>query len=432
MHDAKQVVDFGGIDMYPSAYFESSPWSSQDSDWDYCMEGLKVAVDNNGWGYFPELGCGFWEGSTVTEKVLTPHATAFIHRAFIANGAKGWNWYMLVARDNWCHSAINCIGEPTAHFDACKKAMDLVHRIKLHTLERAPAVSLVTNRRQRATDSGNWQNLWDALTASGVDFETVDCQYSVPKRPLILYGGSSLIEPDEAENLRAAVESGSTLVCFNEFPLHDRAGNSLNPFGLPIPDGQRSLPSPFTVLWNGGAYVVPRGGHAGRIQTLYFGNMPQGSSPIHGLTGKHPAFDPARLMSGDLPREAARIGFTMLFGKGKVVLLGMAPWQGVIGILPKITGCSFKVSTRTAGTAVTFWAGDSEEYAFIINRNEQPVAAELWFDRAVYPDVASVEDVESGEKYPVAESGCSFVRVGGHEIVVIRIDTQLKGSQDNE
>ncbi len=421
LHDAKNVADFGGIDMYPSAYFESSPWSPQGKDWDYCMEGLKVAVDNNGWGYFPELGCGFWEGSTVTEKVLTPHATAFIHRAFIANGAKGWNWYMLAARDNWCHSAINTIGEATAHFAVCKKTMDLVHKIGLHKLERAPAVSLVTNRRQRATDSGNWQNLWDALTASGVDFETVDCQYSKPKCPLILYGGSGIIESDEAENLRAAVEAGSTLVCFNEFPMRGRAGNCINPFGLPMPDGQRPIPSPFTVMWDGGAYTVPSGGHSGRIQTLYFGQVPQVSTPIYGLTGKHDAAESAKLLSGGLPRESVRLGFAMPFGKGKVVVLGMAPWQGIVGAIPKITGCSFKVSTKTAGTAVTFWGGGSEEYAFIINRNNQAVAAELWFDRAIYPDVTTVEDVESGERYPVAESGCTFVRVGGHEIVVIRI-----------
>jgi len=421
LHDALDVVDFAGIDSYPSAFFESCSWAPGGVDWDYYIEGLKVAENSTGWGYYPEFGSGFWEGNGYAEKSLTPQSTAFLHRSLMANGAKGWNWYMLVCRDNWYHSPINLIGAQTVYFDAYKRTVSLAKTISLHKLERAPAVSLVTLRRQRFTDSGNWQDLWNSLISSGVDFETADSRYGRLKCDLILYGGSSYIEADEADNLRRAVEDGSTLLCFNRMPLMNRAGESINPFGLPNPDGQRPINSPFTIAWSGGSGEVPRGGHAGRIQILYFHQIPPDSKPIYAIPSTSKEHVRAYLKDGALPREAICMGFIKPFGKGKVVVLGIAPHPGIVPILPEVTGCSLRAVARTNNVALTFWNDGPDRYVFIINRNPADTVVEAWFDLKTFQEAVTVEDVESGEMHIIEQSGRTFVPVRGHDVVVGKI-----------
>lgn len=420
-HDTKEIAPLCGVDLYPSKYFEFSTGTPGGQDWDYNLEILKVQENNIGWGYSAELECGIWEGGVGTGE-YTPHSTAFMNRVLIANGLKGWNWYVIVNRDNWYHSPINQFGRETMYFEPHKQVMDLVKKIELHKLDRKPAVSLVTLRRQRMSDSGNWQTLWDSLTTTGIDFDTVDLRYEKPKSDLVFYGGTELIEADEAENLRRSVEDGATVVIFNQIPRLNRLGEPMNPFDLPESDGIRPIGSPFTLSWDGKTAEVPKGGHYGRYWTLYFDSVPEGASPIVASPRGTNVEFLVDLRATNLAANTYRLGFVKAFGKGKVIVLGMAPSPAAVRIAKEIAGGTFKIETRTPGTLITFWEGDGAAYAFVINRNEHAVGVELFVDRSVYPNVTSLRNVETGAKWNVEADGRAFVSVQGHEVDVFSLN----------
>ncbi|HEY3375990.1 MAG TPA: beta-galactosidase [Armatimonadota bacterium] len=419
-HETHKIAPLCGVDLYPSAFFNTSTFLPGGNDWDYCMEILKVQENNCGWGYSAELESGLWEGGAGGVD-LSPQSTAFMNRALIANGLKAWNWYVIVNRDNWYHSPINQFGRETPFFGAHQQVVQLAERLQLHTLHRAPAVSLVTLRRQRLTDSGNWAHVWGALTSSGVDFETVDCRYAQPQCDLILYGGSQFIEADEAANLRAAVEAGATLVVFNRFPVQNRLGEPVNPFDLPAPDGQRPIMSPFSVTWDAHSATIPHGGHLGKFWTLYFGREPEGATPIFALPLEKNAEVLVDIRTTDRSANTYRFGFIKPCGKGQVVVLGVSPFPGAMPLIKALTGKSYKIETLTAQTAVTCWAGPDVQYAFLINRNANPLPIALQLDPAVYPGVTALEQVETGERYRVDADGRAYVPMQGYEVVVVRL-----------
>jgi hypothetical protein len=422
-HITKEVAPLCGVDLYPSRFFECSNTMPGGNDWDYNMEILKVQENNVGWGYSAELSSGIWEGGWGHGE-YTPESTAFMNRSLIANGLKGWNWYMIVNRDNWYHSPINQFGRETMYFGAHKAVIDLAKKIELHTLHRAPAVSLVTLRRQRLTDSGNWQTLWNSLTSAGIDFETVDCQYESPTRDLILYGGTNLIERDEAENLAKAVEAGATLVIFNRIPRENRLGEEVNPFGLPEPDAERPIGSPFSVSWDGGTGEMPRGGHLGRFWTLYFDSTPEGATPILAAPRSANVEALVDIRATDLAANTYRMGFVKPFGRGKVIVLGVSPSPQAVHLAREIAGGTVKIETKTPGTAVTFWEREDAEFVFVINRNTQTCGIELSLDPAVYPNASALVNVETGSSWAVEPSGRAFISVGGHVVDVFKVTSE--------
>jgi hypothetical protein len=341
-----------------------------------------------------------------------------MNRALKANGLKTWNWYVIVNRDNWYHSPTNQFGRETGSFAPHKEVVDLANRIKLHTLDRAPAVSLVTLRRQRLTDSGNWQGLWRSLTKSGIDFETVDCRYAVPGCSLIFYGGSSFIEEDEAANLVRAVEEGATLAVFNAMPKRTRSGAEINPFGLPEGDGFRPVMSPFSIAWEGENIAIPAGGHGGRVQTLYFNTVPEGALPVYACPAGN-AETLVDIKSTGASADAYAMGFMKSFGRGRVLLLGMSPCTALLPVIKGITGLSYKIETGTHDTAVTIWENADSRYAFVINRNPLRETVELAVDRRIYPDVNALLNVETGRRWEISKDGAAYITVDGHGVVVL-------------
>ncbi len=420
-HGMQDIAPLSGVDLYPSAWFKSSTWTPNANDWDYNMEALKVTENNCGWGYSAELECGVYEGAEVSREDINPEAADFMNRAFIANGLKAWNWYVIVNRDNWCHSPINQFGRETPYFAVHKGIIDLANKIGLHTLDRNPAVSLVTLRRQRLTDSGNWQNLWRALTESGVDFETVDCRYARPKCDLIFYGGSQFVEEDEAHALHDAVKNGATLVIFNRIPKLSRSGVNTDLFGMPSPDGQRPIMSPFDIIWDSGSARMPKCGHNGRVHTLYFNSIPEDAAPIWGrpiLENKELLVD---ISATGASSESYLLGFVKQCGRGKVVEFGMSPCAAILPIVKSIVGCSYRVETCSKGTAVTMWGNAESNYIFVINRNPMEMAVELFVDRAIYTDATSLVNVETGRRVGIESDGSAYAPVKGYGVAVFEI-----------
>jgi hypothetical protein len=68
-------------------------------------------------------------------------------------GAAGWNWYMLVNRDNWYQSPINEWGRTKPGlFSAFQQITSLFNKVDPTTLKRLTQTAITFDPLQRATD----------------------------------------------------------------------------------------------------------------------------------------------------------------------------------------------------------------------------------------------------------------------------------------
>lgn len=183
----------------------------------------------------PEMMAGIWRspGEVVTYPDPTPDEQAAWWGAAMALGYQGFNFYMLVDRENWQFAPISTAGEPgpfaeplrrlTALLRACPQVLDArpvtsvyvaTHRADLldaHTTEgsmRQPVVPWADPIRRVAYDA--WDALVTGLVRSSVGYELWDTDAPAPAK-----GSTVLVaEPSSApaEALAALEAAGCTVV----------------------------------------------------------------------------------------------------------------------------------------------------------------------------------------------------------------------------
>lgn len=229
--DLAELVDVYGIDPYPDAECGGDPTEFFEQ-----LRALRMVTRSP---FLAEFGAGVWHGAKCD---YTPEHYGFLAHAALAGGVRGWNWYMLVGRDNWQGAPIDDRGELDPRLapvfrDAARAFVEL---------EDAPppetsfAVTwswrwqqTAATRRERPRDP-----LFGALAACGAEYDFVDVDAAfgdaganfvgagaarkLPAVPLVFVAG--VVEDPAA--LFAYVERGGTLVMFQ----------TLVP-GVPWPDG---------------------------------------------------------------------------------------------------------------------------------------------------------------------------------------------------
>lgn len=95
--DLAELADFYGIDPYPT--------NECATDFRYFRERLRLLRSVTSYPYIAEFGAGVWHG--MPNRGYSPEHYRLAALAALASGVRGWNWYMLVNRDNWQGSPIN-------------------------------------------------------------------------------------------------------------------------------------------------------------------------------------------------------------------------------------------------------------------------------------------------------------------------------------
>lgn len=224
--DLADLADFYGIDPYPT--------NECRDDYRYFRERLRLLRAVTPLPYLAEFGSGIWHGMPRREYTADHYRLTAL--TALASGVRGWNWYMLVDRDNWHGAPINERGIIRPELgDAFKQAVGWFQELR-HA--PAPTVSCgvtwswhyhqLAQIEKRDVDDP----LFGVLHDMGIeyDFIDVDRPISVPARagtlggpPKLLFVGGRLARP---EHVWPFVDGGGILVMFQQ----------LVP-GIPLPDG---------------------------------------------------------------------------------------------------------------------------------------------------------------------------------------------------
>ncbi len=292
-HDLADLADIYGIDPYPANECRSGLR--------YFRERLRLLRAVTDFPYLAEFASGIWHG--MPDRSYTPDHYRLTALIALAAGVRGWNWYMLVDRDNWTGAPINERG--VARPDLYAAFAEAVRHFR--TLEDAPppetSFAVTWSWRCNQIAQIRKQDLDDPLFAvlhdMGIEYDLVDVDRDFAPPALLMVGGR-IEQPDR---LWQYVEQGGHLVMFQSL-----VEGTLRPDGTSYPFTRNLKCS-----WGF------------RIQGAVFAYRQVPGEPITARQEAWPADeDERRLMAAAVGREYT-IGFRERRGKGSLTVLGCPP-----------------------------------------------------------------------------------------------------------
>ncbi|HPP11645.1 MAG TPA: beta-galactosidase, partial [bacterium] len=368
-----EVADLAGTDIYPGAFLKGD-YPTGDN-WLYNLDILKMSEANvtegNVWsaefqsGIYPLREVGY----------LPPKHFWFVPAALMARGLKGWNWYMLVNRDNWYHCPINEWGRTNEYFPFHRQAVSAYREIEPWNCQPLYDVSLLVYKPHRVIAPGNFTRVFQTLEQADLSYAYFDprCDFP-PACQVMVYSGSDWLEKKCADRLAEFVTSGGTLITFSRYPRSDESEQPIS--GLPFlePEGARPTNLPVSIIYGQESFLLTRGGHCDcKVNFVYFRKVP-GKPLVVRLTtqAKETLVD----IGAARPKEFVA-GYSQPVGKGRVIYLGTNPSPDILRMVLKEEGLSpYVFCQRPLVTTDLHRHRQGHLVLFVINRNEQAVTVE--------------------------------------------------------
>ncbi|MBN1557257.1 MAG: beta-galactosidase [Lentisphaerae bacterium] len=418
-----EVADLAGTDIYPPAFFEGD--RPVRDNWFYNIDILKLQEAEAGRGnvWCAEFQCGIYPIRIAG--YLPPGHFEYVALSLMARGLKGWNWYMLVNRDNWYNCPINEWGRTNEYYPEHERIVATARRVEpWHTRELADA-ALLCYKPHRVIQPGNFEAAYRALEAGDIAFHYYDPQSANPPAAgVMVYAGGDWLDRASAGRLADWVEGGGTLICFNRFPERDENGACLERLPLRAPDGARPTGLPVSIRYGDGRARIVRAGHQDRkVNFCYFHEAP--GEPVRLALSTE-----AREELVDVGAAAERsfiMGYAVSAGRGRVVHLGCNPSAEVLDLVLEREGKTPHVRAADDGVLTTVHRHrDGHLVLFVINRTAQPRRAAVALNgaRLGLNGREAVTDLVTGEAVAAADglrAGRLIVPLDAHGVAVRRI-----------
>lgn len=226
----------GGPDYYAVNEFRRDSWEHREF-----LHLLRYARTYGALPLIPEFQAGNWHGWHYHSGVLTPAHYWLAALSALLAGIAGWNWYMLVNRDNWYMAPINEYGRAHPELVAVfKRIVDLFRTVDPPALEKLTHTGIALDVLDRSSEIGGFRDpVTDALYAADIDYECYDAATGEIARPVLFFAGGRWLDRDAQARLLVYVEAGGHLVFFQNLPQYDAQLNPANDLGLHAPDGVR-------------------------------------------------------------------------------------------------------------------------------------------------------------------------------------------------
>lgn len=393
----QKTSDLIGLDLYPSNELAEDEFEHRK-----LCDKIRYLASVSQLPFIAEFQSGIWHGRHYETNVLTPnHYRMICLSAFLA-GVKGWNWYMLVNRDNWYMSPINEWGRVRGElYDVFKQIVTAFKQLKPTSLEKLTDVAVTFNPLQYAARTMSHNSpVLKALYQGDVDYEMCDPRFPLPKKAVIFYSGNQWLSKEAHENLRRYVVDGGTLVAFRDFP---RKNEQFEPFQvIGFEDPERTLfefKKYFTLTLGKGEPSVP-------VNSSVY---------VFKAAG-------CRRFQADLGTYGKQtVGYVKTVGKGRIFHFGMEPTATLTSAIMNYLKISLISYSPTKDVKTALFRRGKRYYLVAINNGNEDKNAAVYFpamDKLRGKMV--VRDLMSGQK-----TVCSRERRNPMDVPIARKDGRL-------
>lgn len=421
-----ETVDFVGLDCYPSKYINSNKVVAD--EWLANIDNIKEMKNEVGYVWSAEFQSGLYPLELVG--YLPPQHFAYVPFAMMGYGLCGWNWYMLVERDNWYRCPINEWGRTTDYFNVHKEVVDVTNRVKPWEFsEELTDISILNYKPHRLISPGNWEKVFYSLQDCDLDVLFYNPELKEkPKTKFLIYAGAEWMDRESQQLIYSWVKEGGTLIAFNCFPQKDENSKDLSLFGFLEPDGIRPVNLPVTFIYKDKKILLENAGHLDcKVNFFYYREIK--GEPIRIILSTEAK---EILVDVGLNQENKFIfGYELKIGKGRIIHIGSNPDRTLIDLLVDSLNIKWFVRSRTENILTTIHKRKDDSFIlFVNNRSDsvKPADIELQTDALGFLGIEEYKMEELTnycKEKPVILKGKGFDKVSftlsGNQVRIYRI-----------
>ena len=400
--DMEKVADLVGTDLYPSNAFRRSPDEHRKF-----LEAVRYLRTYSCLPYICEFEAGIWHGGLLGSKrhewgtdALEPNHYRMAAVSALLGGAAGWNWYMLVNRDNWYMSPINEWGRVRVDlFSVFAKMVEVFKQIDPTTLIKITDVAVTIDPLQQATSQVE-SDLLRAFYQADIDYEFFDVHTGQVMKPFLFYGGGAWLDRESQQRLVAYIENGGHLVCLGVYPYLDDGMRSLGTTGLNL----LGIPAPTGVIGDMGdlSLTVKAGEASARVKSRWlehFQSVPGDPIIVERGSVDEMAVEEMQFLCNLPLGEHYTVGFTQSIGSGKLTYLGLQPSKELLSAISARLGIPIPSQAGSPDVSTGLFRGGQDFTLCVVNNGHEDKSVAIKLDARVFREsMYRAYDLVSGEE----------------------------------
>lgn len=420
--EMEKVADLVGTDLYPSNTFRKSPDEHRQF-----LEAVRYLRSYSCLPYISEFEAGIWHGGHRETEMgaLEPNHYRMAVISALLGGAAGWNWYMLVDRDNWYMSPIHSGGRVRVDLFSVFETMAILFKqIDPPRLEKLTEVAVTIDPLYQAANPPD-SDLLKSFYQADIDYEFYNVKTGKIPKPYLFYGGGSWIDNDSQARLKSYIENGGHLICLGAYPYLDDEMRSLDSMGL----NMLGIPEPAGIIGDMGELALTLQADTSPFQVksrwiAYFQSVP--GEPICVTRGSvdEKAVEEMQFLCRLPVGESYTIGFTRLQGKGKLTYLGLQPSRELLSGICQMLGISIPSWAATSDIATSLFRSLDKFFLCVVNLGREEKSIEVRLDPQILGDAPyQARDLVSCDASVVylAKPARIFLRLPGKDATVIEL-----------
>ncbi|MBI3999421.1 MAG: beta-galactosidase [Candidatus Omnitrophica bacterium] len=350
----QSACDLVGIDLYPS-----NELMEDEHEQRKLIDKVRFLSSLSKVSYIAEFASGVWHARHYESGVLTPNHYRLITLTALLGGAVGWNWYMLVNRDNWYMSPINEWGRRRSElYDVFKGLVRAYQIMKPFQLTKMTDIAVTFNPLQYAARTITADSLiLTSLYEADIDYDLFDPKIGPSKRKIVFYSGNQWLSRKAHEHLRSYVESGGILVAFRNYPRKDDYFDPCNVLGF-------HDPSKILFEFRKRFWISLAKGIKVEVASSVFS--------FDHVSGK-----PIRTSFGNYGTHT--VGYLKSLGKGKILHLGVEPTKDLLLEILRFFGIPFYSSSPTRDVKTALFNRGKLYYIVAVNNGREDKSVTVSF-----------------------------------------------------
>ncbi len=392
----QRASDMVGVDLYPYNELSENVYEPRK-----VIDKIRYLRTFSPVSYIAEFQSGVWHGRHYQLGSLAPNHYRMLALSALFGGCQGWNWYMLVNRDNWYMSPINEWGKVRGElFDVFKQMVEVSKKIQPSDLKKLTDVSVTFNRMQYAGKTFISDDpVLHSLFSADIDYEFFDPLTGAIKKPILFYSGNQWLDRKSQESLRNYVKEGGILVVFQDYPRKDEFFRSANVLGL-------AEPSSILFEFKWGVRVSLNGKEPVEVKSQPF--------IFENHEGKSIQAD-----CGPYGRKV--VGYIKTLGKGRILHLGVKATPEIINHILDFFRIPVYSRAQSKGLKTAMFEGRGGKYYLIaVNPFDEDKTGEIILNTGTKKKFRRALDILSGQALKMG-SGTLVVSLPRRDGTVIEL-----------